>query len=422
MMSAKLLPQKKAMSLRKAQILTIVAAFLGWMFDGMEMGIFTLVARPSLLSMAPADVPSERFVQDWMGIITAAFLLGAAGGGLLFGWLGDKIGRVKAMTLSIIFYSVFTGLCYFAQSPAQLGFFRFIAALGMGGEWSLGVALVMEIWPTKLRPLMAGFIGVASNVGFVIVGLMGIMWPATPESWRWYFIVGAVPALLTFLIRIFVPESEKWKEAVKGKNIKPLKEIFVSPLLKPTLLATVFASIPLLVIWGIVQWIPMWTDQMAGPGLPEAKGQSHFVVAFGGIVGSMLAPLLGHMFGRRFTYFLLCLLSFISAYVLFMVFNQYSTSFMVAVFFVGVFTASFFGWLPLYLPELFPTRVRATAQGVAFNAGRILAAVGVLNMSTIMAAFGGSYNKAGFAICVVYVVGMVLIWFAPETKNRPLPE
>lgn len=413
---------KPANNIRRAQMLTLLAAFLGWMFDGMEMGIFGQVARPALSGMAPAGIDTEQFVQRWMGIVTAMFLLGAAGGGLVFGWLGDKIGRVKSMTLSILCYSIFTGLCYFAESPWQFGIFRFIAALGMGGEWSLGVALVMEIWPSRLRPLMAGFIGAAANVGFVIVGIMGYFWPATPDSWRWYFVVGAVPALLTFVIRIFVPESEKWKEAVEGKKIRPLKEIFSAPLLKYTILATVFASVPLLVTWGIVQWIPLWTDLMAGPENPGAKGASHFVVAFGAIVGSLGAPLLGQLWGRRITYFLLCLFSLISSYILFMVYNHYSFGFMVAVFFVGVFSASFFGWLPLYLPELFPTRVRATAQGVAFNAGRILAAVGVWNMGAIMGLFGGSYNKAGFAICIVYVLGMVLIWAAPETKDRPLPE
>src|SRR5262245_28096832 len=137
----------------KGAWMALAAAFLGWMFDGMEMGIFPLVARPALQEMqAGAGVLGEQFVQSWMGRITALFLLGAAGGGLAFGWLGDRIGRVRAMSLSILAYSLFTGLAYFAAQPWQLGAFRFIAALGMGGEWSLGVALVMESWPAHRRP------------------------------------------------------------------------------------------------------------------------------------------------------------------------------------------------------------------------------------------------------------------------------
>src|SRR5437870_740736 len=129
----------------RGQWLVLTAAFLGWMFDGMEMGIFPLVARPALQEMqAASGVMNEQFIQVWMGRITAVFLLGAAAGGLSFGWLGDRIGRVRAMTFSILTYSLFTGLGYLALEPWHLGVCRFVAALGMGGEWALGVALVME--------------------------------------------------------------------------------------------------------------------------------------------------------------------------------------------------------------------------------------------------------------------------------------
>ncbi len=409
-------------------MLTLLAAFLGWMFDGMEMGIFSLIARPAFQEMwqgVPANagtIAPEGYVQLWMGIITAAFLFGAAAGGLVFGWLGDRIGRVRAMTISILFYSLFTGACYFVQQPWQMASLRFIAALGMGGEWSLGVALVMEVWPSKFRPLMAGFIGAAANAGFLIVGAIGATWAITSDSWRWMLIIGAAPALLTFFIRIFVPESERWKEAVQGKDIKPLREIFSPPLLSRTILATMFATIPLIVTWGIVQWIPLWTDQLAGPGQPKAKAYSHSLLAIMAILGSLAAPLLGQKFGRRPAYFTMCLLSILSAYFLFTYTKTYGPLFMVGVALVGFFATSFFGWLPLYLPELFPTRVRATAQGVAFNSGRIIAAIGVFNMGTIMGFFDNSYARAGLAISMVYFIGMVLIWFAPETKDKPLPE
>ena len=149
----------------------LAAAFLGWMFDGLEMGIFPIVARPALQQMqatAGAAV-TDAFVGDWMGIITATFLIGAALGGVVFGWLGDRIGRVRAMNLSILVYSVFTALIWFAQTPWHLAIARFVGALGMGGQWSLGVALVMEVWPEKHRPMLAGVIGAAANVGFALI-------------------------------------------------------------------------------------------------------------------------------------------------------------------------------------------------------------------------------------------------------------
>src|SRR5258708_7692422 len=160
------------------------------MFDGLEMGIFALVARPALQSMMPlsaSDAP-DQFVGLWMGRITALFLAGAAFGGLGFGWMGDRLGRVRAMALSILTYSLFTGLCFFAQAPWQLGMLRFIAAIGMGGEWSLGVALVMEAWPSRNRPLLAGIIGGAANLGYSIIAVAGLCFVIDRDSWRWVMI------------------------------------------------------------------------------------------------------------------------------------------------------------------------------------------------------------------------------------------
>ncbi len=208
--------------------LVLLAAFLGWMFDGLEMGIFPLVARPALQSMMPAEAAAapDQFIGLWMGHITALFLVGAALGGLAFGWLGDRLGRVRSMVLSILTYSVFTGLCFFAAQPWHLGALRFLAAFGMGGEWSLGVALVMESWPREKSPLLAGVIGVASNVGFVLIAIVGMSFQVTRESWRWVMVAGAAPAVLALVIQFFVPESEKWKQAVQRGASRPLQEIF----------------------------------------------------------------------------------------------------------------------------------------------------------------------------------------------------
>ncbi|MSU62963.1 MAG: MFS transporter [Pedosphaera sp.] len=409
--------------LTRGQWMALVAAFLGWMFDGMEMGIFPLVARPALQQMQTvAQVADENFVQSWMGVVTALFLLGAAAGGVVFGWLGDRVGRVRAMTWSILCYSMFTGLCYFATQPWHLGMFRFIAALGMGGEWALGVALVMECWPENTRPLMAGAIGAAANCGYALIALVGIQWPVTRDSWRWVMMVGVVPALLTFFIRLFVPESERWKEAVKSGPSRPIREIFSPPLLKNTVLAIAFASVALVVTWGIVQWIPLWADQMTGGKQPKVKAYIQLVSSVGAAAGSMIAPLIGGMLGRRPVYFGLCLSSLVVSTAMFRLCTEYGTGFLLMTGLVGFCTASFYGWLPLYLPELFPTRARATGQGLAFNFGRILAAFGAWQMGSLMAYFDKSYPKAGATIVLIYLVGMVLIWFAPETKGKPLPK
>lgn len=404
--------------------LVLLAAFLGWMFDGMEMGIFPLVARPALKEMhaATSSLTPDQFVGHWMGWITAWFLWGAAVGGIIFGWLGDRIGRVRAMSLSILTYSLFTGLSYFATEPWHLSFFRFIAALGMGGEWSLGVALVMESWPERFRPMMAGIIGAAANVGFALIAVLGIMFPITSTSWRWVMLIGAAPALLTFFIRLFVPESERWKESVKKGPSRPLTEIFSTGLFKTTVLAVAFASISLIVTWGAVQWIALWADQMAGKEFPRAKSYAQLASSTGAIFGCIGGAWFGGRFGRRPAYFVLCLLSLLAGSFLFRSFNTFNNQFLIMVFIVGGLTASFYGWLPLYLPELFPTRVRATAQGLSFNFGRILAGFGALQMGALVQSLGGDYAKAGASIVLVYILGLGLIWLAPETRGKPLPD
>jgi SHS family sialic acid transporter-like MFS transporter len=403
-----------------SQWMVLLAAFLGWMFDGLEMGIFPLVARPALQDML--KVTSDADVGRWMGYITALFLVGAACGGLIFGWLGDRIGRVRAMSLSILTYSIFSGLCALAAEPWHLGALRFISALGMGGEWSLGVALVMECWPEKHRPILAGVIGAAANVGFVLIAVLGMFVKITPTSWRWVMVAGAAPALLTFLIQIFVPESERWKAAVKKGASEPLAEIFSPALIRRTLLAIAFASIALIGTWGSVQWLPLWADKMTGGTVPEAKAMTQILSGLGAIIGCFVGPWIGGLMGRRPAYFSLCLASLLLCAYLFRGVSEYGTWFLFLVGLVGGVTAAFYGWFPLYLPELFPTRVRATGQGVSYNSGRLLAAVGALQMGQLMQHYGGSYAKAGATITLIYALGLVLIWFAPETKGKPLPE
>ncbi len=407
-------------SIRRDQWFVLAAAFLGWMFDGLEMGIFPLVARPALQDLL--HITDDALVGQWNARIVALFLIGAACGGLLFGWLGDKVGRVRAMVISILTYSIFSGLCYFATEPWHLGALRFISALGMGGEWSLGVALVMECWPAKHRPILAGAIGAASNVGFTLIAVLGRFIPVTQHSWRWVMVAGAAPAFLGFLISLCVPESKRWKQSVQEQESKPLTEIWRLGLTGTTLLAIAFASIALIGTWGSVQWLPLWADKLTGGTVPAAKANTQMLSGVGAIIGCFVAPWVGGRFGRRPTFFALCLLSLLACGYLFRGVHEYGSTFLWMSFLVGGVTAAFYGWFPLYLPELFPTRVRATGQGISYNFGRILAAVGALQMGALMTHYHGSYAKAGAAITLIYAVGLVLIWFAPETRGRPLPD
>ena len=220
--------------------LALAAALLGWMFDGFEMGLFPLVAGPAIRDLLPDS--DKGTVDLWFGVATSLFLIGAATGGVLFGWLGDRLGRVRAMTFSVLTYAIFSGLCGLAAAPWQIAGLRFIAALGMGGEWSLGVALVMELWPDGSRAWLAGIIGSAANFGYLLVGVLSlglasispalqegllslgmsperVSWLTAHSAWRILLMLGATPALLTFFIRLFVPESKRWEgEQREGKT------------------------------------------------------------------------------------------------------------------------------------------------------------------------------------------------------------
>ncbi len=497
-----------------AQYSTLTAALLGWLFDGFEMGLFPLIGPPALKDLLGPEAPKEQAGQ-WFGAIIAVFLVGAASGGVLFGWLGDKIGRVRAMSLSIFTYAIFTGLCGFATAAWQIAVLRFIASLGMGGEWSLGVALVNEIWPGKSRAFIAGLIGAAANVGYLLVALLsigltgfiegihslliaiGISETATQEllandAWRFLMISGAFPAMLIFFIRLFVPESAKWEEEkAKGATshwqnadlygvligslaaigiiwawtpdgyakignggataftvvglviallgyLYPVRKYLQRAIIAGSLTAaqqkTVLgrmllgaglAGVALLGTWGSIQWAPRWAGQLQ-PDTAEikyfAKEKTQLATAAGAVVGTIVAAVAAGAFGRRITYTVMCLGSIVSALCFYQLNDSFGTGFLIAAFMAGGVTASFYGFFPLYFPELFPTAVRATGQGFSFNFGRIVAAVGALQTANLMAAFNGSFANAGSVMTVIYLIGVVIIWLGPETMNQKLPD
>ena len=486
--------------------MALIAALLGWMFDGFEMGMFPLVGQPALAELMP-NQPAEA-ISRWFGVIMAVFLVGAAAGGVLFGWLGDRIGRVRAMSLSIFTYAIFTGLCGFAGEPWHIAVLRFIASLGMGGEWSLGVALVTELWPDRSRAVLAGLIGAASNVGFLLVGVISLtmlsllsytesalLWVGLGEGtvgrllsnqgWRLMMIIGAVPALLIFFIRLFVPESARWKQerqsgATSHWATRDLLGVLIgtggallvvflwSPLVSHTpvrilgtllgvavallgfiypvmrylqrseragdsqrseiglnmrrlLLGAALTGVALLGTWGALQWAPRWATQLEPDPARHAKEYTQICSSLGAIVGTFAAAILGGWIGRRITFVLLCVGAYGSALLLYNANASFGPAFLASVMLAGALTASFYGWFPLYLPELFPTKVRATSQGFAFNFGRIIAAIGTLQTPTLIIFFDGSFPKAGSALSLIYIAGIFLIWLGPETKGKPLP-
>lgn len=424
-------PRSQAIS--SGMQMTLVAGFLGWMMDGYEQAIFPLLASPALKSMVPVDQ-----VGQWMGYITAAFLLGAALGGSFFGWLGDRVGRVRAMSLSILFYSLFSGLCAFATVPEHFLVFRFFAALGMGGEWALGVALVMEVWPESKRSLMAGSIGAAANVGMIVVGLVGVFYPVTGESWKHHFLIGASPAILTFLIRFFVPESERWKRSAADTAVaKPsIKELFAPKLRSATIGGVLLSSVVIIGTWGAVQWNPVWVEALAresgafvGNDVYLPKAYALIAVASGAAIGAFLSPIWLRNLPRRVGFAILCLLSLAVCQWLYRSNAEWGSLLLFKIFLQGFSTASFFGFFPLYLPELFPTRIRATGQGFCYNSGRVVAIPFVLLAPLIVSFFADPlaglalrYQQSAANVTLVYAFGLVAVLAAKETVGQTLED
>ncbi len=497
----------------------LIAAFLGWLFDGFEMGLFPLIGKPALQDLLPGASAKEHV--DWFTVIIAVFLVGAATGGVLFGWLGDKLGRVKAMTLAIFTYAIFSGLCAFVTQAWQFAALRFIASLGMGGEWALGVALVNEIWGGKNRAWIAGMIGAASNIGFLLTGLISWQLNASLElvsgwihalglspentdyllhnrSWRLIAVSSALPALINFFILVFVPESHKWEEEKKtgatshwatmdlmGVLIACIAALLIIYVWSPlchwgNLIATIvtvvglaialwgylhpvrqymaralaaggshagdrrtimrhllvgagLAAVALLGTWGSAQQAARWASDLApkGSSLPIID---YIVIslALGAILATLITPLVADRIGRRLTFTLLCAASLVVSLVFFQgnapfTGSSIPFSLLAGAFALGGITASFYGFFPLYFPELFPTSVRATGQGFCFNFGRLIAAIGALQLGNLMSHFASdkvstiqAAANAYSVLTCVYLVGMVLVWIAPETRGKEL--
>jgi MFS family permease len=416
---------------------SLIIAWMGWMFDGMEMGLYSWAVPPALKELLHVGAlpPKEAnaVIAPYIGYTVALFLLGMSAGGVFFGRLGDKIGRVKTMILTVLVYAVFTGLSGFSTNVWQLAACRFLGAMGLGGEWGLGVALVMESWPNTTRPLLAGLLGGAANVGFLIAAGLTRWLAASPmvgtfANWRVALMLGFVPAILTLFVRLFVRESERWVEAQQRGERSTFWDLFAPELKRNSWIGIGLSAVAVLGMWGVYQaWLQAWVQQLveAGGGTPQTVGAARAAVsiwmAVGSIFGAFFGGVLAHSMGRRQSYAVFCVGALVSSLLLYLTCDSFGPRLLAFATLGGVFAASFFGWLPLYLPELFPTRIRATGEGLTFNCGRIISAVGVIFTGHIAKAVGGP-ARACAIMAVIYLLGLFVIWRAPETKGCELPD
>lgn len=428
-----------------------IAAWLGWLFDGLDMHLYGLVAAPFVASLlankgliAVADA-ADPMVKDKSGIIQAAFLIGWALGGGFFGRLGDLIGRSRSLSLTILTYAAFTGLSFFATSWEQLMVFRFLAALGIGGEWAVGSALLSETWPKHWRPWIAAVLQTGVNLGVLLACFTTyVMADVQP---KFVFLVGILPALLVFWIRRHVPEPEEWHAAQKkSEGNKPgILDLFRGKVLRTTVLTIIVCACGLTAWWAFMFWhaqhlrnLPdlasakeaAYAQQMAAgafkaDAIPVMKewvaaqkqkvvSTAFFIVITSSILGNFFAAWLAQHLGYRRSIAITYLGFFLSMYATFSEPRGWESLvwfwFPLVGFFSGVF-----GLFTMYLPPLFPTLLRTTGAGFCYNIGRIVSALGVVYSGSL--AKDGDFKKTLIFASCLFVPAMFVALILPEPKD-----
>lgn len=410
----------------RARLVVLLAAIGGLLFDGVELGLMPVASLSVSRSLLGAAY-TPTLGGDWFARFTAALMLGAAFGGIFLGSLGDRIGRARALGVSILFYSLFAGLGALVRTQEEMLALRFLVGLGVGGVWPNAVALAAECWPTQSRPMVAGFLGAALNGGILLLSQVARIWHITPDSWRWIFWLATAPAVLGLAILCFLPESPRWlaARAASGGTPErepipehPLRALIHPPLRRLTVIGILLGTIPMLGAWAASKWMIPWADKISGPTQPDYKAITQGSWALGAVLGSFFGAQIATWLGRRRAYACISIGATLLTLAMFLGSAPLEPLFLWIVFAQGFVATLFFGWLPLYLPELFPTPVRAAGSGVAYNVGRFATAFGVFFAGLLFTALGGSYPRVGSICGLIYLLGVFVIWLAPDTTQQ----
>jgi MFS family permease len=397
-----------------AQRRSLLAASLGWMLDSMDVQIYALVL---LEVMRDLDMDSGTG-----GLLASITLLASAAGGFLFGVIADRLGRTRALMASILLYSVFTAACGLAQTVTQLAVFRFFLGLGFGGEWATGAALVAETWPPEHRGKALGIMQSSWAVGSALAALLSMS--LIPFfGWRGVFVAGILPALITLWIRRRVPEPEIWVRArleqpkVEGLG---LTEIFSSSYRRHAILATLMNAGTMFAWWGLFTWIPTYLKRPlddGGAGLTLVDSSLWFIVlTVGQFLGYLTFGFVADRMGRRQAYLVYLLVAAAVVPVYGMVRAPWALLLLGPV--VGFFGTGYFSGFGAITAELFPTRIRVTAQGFTYNVGRVASAGAPFIVGRLVDTSG--FGTAFLVISAAFLLAAALAWLLPETKGKIL--
>jgi MFS family permease len=445
----------------------LFVAMLGWLFDTMDQQLFALARQPAMKQLLPSG-QADPYYTYFGGVATAVFLIGWALGGLGFGVLGDRIGRARTMLLTILVYSIFTGLSFLSFTFWDFAAYRFLTGLGVGGEFAVGVALVAEVWPDRFRPAALGWLQASSAIGNVAAAFVAFGLGTVPSAaldklsvfglqiqpWRVMFLVGTLPALVTLLIMGRLREPERWKAAAGSLNLNrrlgSFRELFTDPRWRRNALVGLGLAFSGVVgLWGIGFFSyellrvvfpsdPEATSKALGlegwPSVTPYLTQSNLVSFasvlqnLGGFLGIQAFLHLTQRTSRRLAFGVSFILALLSTAFTFLFVGRlngvWDVFWMIPM--MGFCQLTLFGGYAIYFPELFPTRLRSTGTSFCYNVGRLVAALGPFTLGALTASVFKDFHEpmryAGVVMCSVFLVGLVALPFAPETKGRPLPE
>jgi MFS family permease len=435
----------------------LMVAALGWLFDCLDQQLFNLARVPAMRDLLSTHgvMASNAEIAHYGGYATSIFLIGWASGGLIFGMLGDRIGRAKTMMYTILIYSVCTGLSAFSTGFWDFAFYRFITGLGVGGEFAVGVSLVAEVMPAVARPYALGLLQALSTVGnataaLIAIGLgfveqrgavLPIVHIPVDRAWRAMFVVGALPALLALLVRRNLKEPEQWKAAKKSSTVKfgSYAAMFSHPVWRKNAIVGLLLAVSGIVgLWGIgffsidlIRSVLRKTFEARGLTGGALTGQlsiwagiTSMMLNLGAFVGIYAFGSVSQKIGRKPTFALCFIAAMLSTAFVFWKLKNFSDIFWMLPI-MGACQLSLFGGYAIYFPELFPVNLRSTGTSFCYNVGRFVAASGPTMLGfltgTVYANQAEPMRYAGITMCSVFLIGLIVLPFAPETKDRPLP-
>ena len=443
-------------------------AALAWMFDCFDQQIFILFRMDAIKNL---KLPEGEDIKTYGGYATAIFIAGWATGGLIFGSVGDRIGRAKTLTITVLLYSLFTGLSALASGWFDFAIYRFITGLGVGGVFGLAVALIADTLPDEARPGALGMLQALSAVGNISAGLVSMLMASLIQNgtvsganaWRIAFLIGSVPAFLCVFIQMRLKEPEKWVKAKEAGKLSGAKFGSYLELLgpgrwrKPALLGMTLSITGVIGLWGIGFFSPELVGEVINTSLrargvseTDISSQSAFYRGLNGIIQNLGAfcGMVGFAYlaqgtGRRPAFVVAFVGALLSTIMFFKYFDNMNEMWMT--FIMGFFQLALFAGFAIYLPELFPTRLRSTGTSFCYNVGRFVAATGPFTLGKLQeslanravealpvaeqadkvaqaAAKLGAFREACIWMSLIFVVGIVVVFFIPETKGQPLPE